>query len=96
MNITTLLTELDQAVDAVSELTEDTEYIEAWEAHQVNQRLVWNGYSFEVPQRIQKIFDRYHDAHGRVRQFKENDNNPSITAVQAGELGHLYDAIKLN
>lgn len=96
MNIEHLLTELDQSIDAISELATDPEYIEAWENHQENQRLSYNGYSFQNSQRIEKVFDRYHIAFSVVKEYKENDHNPSITAVELGDLGYLYGAIKLN
>ncbi len=96
MSIEELLSELDQSLDVISELTTDPEYIEAWNKHQENQRLRYNGYSFQNSQRIEKIFDRYHAAFRNVQRFKEYDPYPSKTEAQLEDNAYLYSAVKLN
>ena len=86
-----LVKELDRCIEALEELRYNEEYNKALEVHRENNRLVYGGYSLNLPRYINKIFEDYVNALTRVEEYRENDKNYLQTISDLGRLSYLYE-----
>jgi hypothetical protein len=86
-----LVKELDRCIEALEELRYNEEYNKALEVHRENNRLVYGGYSLNLPRYINKIFEDYVSALTRVEEYRENDKNYLQTISDLGRLSYLYE-----
>ena len=86
-----LMIELDRCIDALEELRYNDDYNKALETHRENNRLVYGGYSLNLPRYIDKIFEDYTRALEKVEEYRDNDKNYLQTISDLGKLAYLYE-----
>lgn len=86
-----LMIELDMCIDALEDLRYNEEYNKALEVHRENNRLVYGGYSLNLPRHIDKVFENYIRALTKVEEYRESDKNYLQTISDLGKLAYLYE-----
>ena len=86
-----LMIELDMCIDALEELRYSDEYNKALETYRENNRLVYGGYSLNLPRHIDKVFENYLRALEKVEEYRDNDKNYLQTISDLGKLAYLYE-----
>ena len=86
-----LVKDLDRCIDEVMSLKDNQDYLDALNEYEKNNKLMYRGYSLNIPYKINKVFVRYVEAVCRVDRYRESDKNYLRNIVDLGELGYLYE-----